>query len=241
MFNFKPLVNYLKLFPSFYRLNRDSKYMFDKNFFHPFKDVAEKCVKRADFLIELCKDKSVLHFGFVDSPFSQQRIVSGELLHLKIKNVASFLFGVDIDVEAVKKYRDFTGDFNNSILDVHEDLLDPDAFSNKYDLILFAEILEHLKNPGQALIRLHKICLLNKGAILCITVPNALCAESFWAALNGQEVVHPDHYCYYSPYTLKKLLTDTGFSNIDLYQYSSGYFNKSPGIIKNGVIALCQP
>jgi hypothetical protein len=72
-----------------------------------------------------------------------------------------------------------------------------------------------------------------------VTVPNAYYAGVFLTALNGDEVVHPEHYYYFSPATLRKLLHDAGFSIIDMALYASRDSAVLPGITKNGVIATC--
>ena len=90
-------------------------------------------------------------------------------------------------------------------------LLDPTV--RAFDLILFAEILEHLRNPGLALDNLRQLCATHH-CKLCVTVPNALSVVAFTNALRGIESVHPDHCAYYSPHTLRKVLLDSGFTDV---------------------------
>ena len=82
------------------------------------------------------------------------------------------------------------------------------------DVIVFGETLEHLRNPGLALARLRALCARNPRCVLCTTVPNAFSTTGFIAAASGVEIVHPEHYAYYSPVTLRNLLAAHGFGDI---------------------------
>lgn len=209
-------------------------------FYNSFNDSLTTVI-RETYLNNLSTGKRVLHFGFLDSPFSEDNIRSGNLLHLKIKKKASYTYGVDIDTESLSNYRKVTDDLENVITDIQKESLDLSIFDNSYDLIFLPEVLEHLQNPGMALRNLRRICEMNKGSKLCVTVPNAYFSLAYMAALDGLEIVHPTHYYYFSPCTLQKLLTDVGFTDIKLSFYSNrekGY--DYPGITKNGIIALCQ-
>jgi hypothetical protein len=98
-----------------------------------------------------------------------------------------------------------------------------------------------LLHPADALQNLREISRLNNAARLCITTPNAFSITGFFAAAEGNELVHPEHYYYFSPTTLSKLLVDTGFSMVDLRLYSSRELLNSPGITHHGLIAICEP
>jgi SAM-dependent methyltransferase len=209
-------------------------------FCHSWAGLADRTVDRERFLIELCRGKRVLHFGFVDAPFSEQRTRDGQLLHLKLKRAAAFLHGTDVDEKSIALYRQITGDLENSVLDIIDPQSDLDAFAKRFDVVLFGEVLEHLANPGLALANLRQICQRNSGAKLCVTTPNAFSLACFLSAIRDYELVHPDHYYYFSPTTLRKLLLDSGFGNIDLFFYASSTLWNSPGLTKHGVIALCE-
>ena len=238
MSRLKRVSDWLNLLPSCLRLgSTDNRSVF----FHSWHELCGQSVDREGFLLKLCEGKRVLHFGFVDAPFSEEAIKAGRLLHQKLKKTAAFLFGADIDTKSLQLYRDLTSDLENSIVDVQQKSEDFGALTREFDLILFPEVLEHLLHPADALANLRKICSLNKGAKLCITTPNAFSITGFFAALEGNEVVHPEHYYYFSPSTLKKLLNDTGLSLLELKLYSSANLLQSPGLTHHGLIAICQP
>lgn len=208
-------------------------------FCHSWIGLSARTVDREKFLLDLCRGKRVLHFGFVDAPFSKERTESGQLLHLKLRRSATYIYGVDIDETSIELYRQITGDTENCIVDIISPQQRLDTLAKGFDLILFPEVLEHLANPGMALGNLRQICKLNAGARLCITTPNAFSVACFLSAIRDYELVHPDHYYYFSPMTLRKLVADSGFSNIELFLYTSPKLFNSPGLSKHGVIALC--
>jgi len=194
---------------------------------------------REDYLLESCKDKNILHFGFADAPFTEERLASNEILHMRLRKVAKNVFGADIDKKAIEQYRKSTKDKNNAYIDITKKI-DPHLFNGQtFDVVLLGEIVEHLDNPVQALQNLKeltdKIC--NKDSYLLITVPNAFNFQGQVAAYSGYEIVHPDHLYYFSPVTLDTLLKRSGFINNMIALYKSPSDNVSQGISSAGVIA----
>jgi hypothetical protein len=236
--NLKAFFESFKLLPSFAKL---AYHPVDQNsiFYQRCGSLGGPGVLRDVFLLDICRGKRVLHFGFLDSPFCEERTKQGKLIHLQLEKVASFLYGLDIDAGSLELYRNLTGDKNNGILDIQQPLPGGDFLADRYDMILFPEILEHLLHPGVAMANLRQICLRNPGAQLCITTPNAYSVMAFFTALTGDELVHPDHYFYFSPTTLRKLIRDTGFQLTDLRLYAGANLLTSPGLTKHGLIALC--
>lgn len=208
-------------------------------FAHPCSNL--KRVVRESFILSSCRDKRVLHFGFLDSPITRERITNRTLLHTKISTVASYLFGIDVNDENLSDYRNLTGDTENCIINILQPVNDVLFLAEKFDLILFPEVLEHLSNPGVALLKLREIMIHNPGSSLLITVPNAFSLPHFVSACNSVEMVHPDHYYYFSPVTLSKLLFDSGFDQIEILLYSHDQKDLgTPGITEHGIVALCK-
>ena len=228
-----------KLLPYFARL---AYHPINRNaiFYQKCGDLGARGVLREKYLMEISRGKRVLHFGFLDSPFCEEKLNNGLLIHEQLKKAASFVYGLDIDGEALELYRKKTGDLNNGLLDIQKPLPAADYLANKYDVILFPEVLEHLLHPALALGNLREICLRNPGAKLCITTPNAYSTMAFFIAVTGDELVHPDHYFYFSPTILRKLVRDTGFKMEDLQLYAGEKFINTPGLTKHGLIALCS-
>ena len=91
------------------------------------------------------------------------------------------------------------------------------------DLVICAEILEHLANPGYFLMALKEKYPVTE---FIITVPHASC----YNLINGCENVNGDHVAYYSYTTLKTLLRRYGMEITEARLYNvSG--NKAEGLI----------
>jgi hypothetical protein len=231
------LCHYINMFPVLMQISRNLPEG-DSPFVHQSVELSAQPVIREEYLVDVSRGKRVLHIGFLDAPFTEERVRSKELLHLRIRSVASDLYGIDSNQAWLTRYRDLTNDTNNAAGDIH-DLTQSREHVGAYDLILLPEILEHLGNPRQALETLRAMCLKNPGARLCLTVPNAYYAGNLLRALCGEEIVHPEHYYYFSPATLSRLLRDAGFNILDMTLYASRDSAALPGITKNGVIAMC--
>lgn len=194
---------------------------------------------REDYILESCKDKHILHFGFADAPFTERRLTSNEILHMRLRQVTNSVFGADIDKKAIEQYRKATKDKNNAHIDITKNI-DPQLFNGQtFDVVLLGEIVEHLDNPVQALQNLKQIAskVCNKGSYLLITVPNAFNFDGQVAAYHGYEIVHPDHLYYFSPVTLDMLLKRAGFTENEIFLYRSPSDNLSRGISSAGIIA----
>jgi 2-polyprenyl-3-methyl-5-hydroxy-6-metoxy-1,4-benzoquinol methylase len=84
----------------------------------------------------------------------------------------------------------------------------------KFDLVLAADVMEHLNNPGLMLASARNV--LAENGELVITVPNAFSFKKFVGVLAlRQERNHPDHVCYYSLMNLHELLRRFGFEIVE--------------------------
>ena len=106
----------------------------------------------------------------------------------------------DTSLEMTKKIIGFDGE---KIKYTKKDIFDYDD-SNKYDFIVLGEVLEHLDEPKQILIKLSK--LLNPGGLLWITTPtNSPALDHVYLFKNKEEVF--------------KLITDSGLETVDSCNY----------------------
>ena len=207
-------------------------------FYQELEGVTTDRRAREEIIVDLCRDKDVLHFGFTDAPLTRERLAGGNLLHTRILACARSAYGIDIDAKAMAIYHELTGDNRYSLLDIESDDVPVPPIDARVDVVLFGETLEHLRNPGMALARLRALCATTPGCALVLTVPNAFSAMGFVAASGGVEVVHPEHYAYYSPVTLRNLLAAHGFADIRLtmcpYQ---DHGVVAPGVTQDCVLA----
>ena len=78
-----------------------------------------------------------------------------------------------------------------------------------WDVILAADVVEHISNLGAALDSI--ALLMRSNTELLITTPSAFSLKRFAAwSLGNTEHVHPDHCYYFSPSTLQQILSRSG-------------------------------
>ncbi len=83
------------------------------------------------------------------------------------------------------------------------------AAKNLYDLITINHVFEHLQDPRQAMMQMHK--LLNEGGRILMEVPNI---EATYHAPN--KTFHVGHLFWYNPATIRALAMQLGFTVDDM-------------------------
>ena len=179
-------------------------------------------VQRVDYILSHCAGKKVLHLGCTNWPYTDQALADGSLLHTRIAESASQVFGLDSDSRGLEVLR--TRGFGDLYLADLEQL-DLVRLSDTFDLVVAGEMIEHLSNPGRFLEGVKRF--LHNGSRLIITTVNAYCAMRLLIyGLRGKggsvEPVHPDHVAYYSFSTLKVLLERYGLIIEDFLFYDLG-------------------
>jgi len=147
---------------------------------------------RMEVFFPFVENKKVLHVGCTDYPIFNKN----SNLHLKLKDVCSTLHGMDVDIngiEVLKKY--YPGIYYSTLKEVDQ----------KYDTILIPETIEHVENIGSFLKEISAISAKN----FIISGPNCF-RENFTYSYNKKgeftERIHPDHNCWFSPYTLRNVI-----------------------------------
>ena len=101
---------------------------------------------RTDEILKYCKDKSVLHLGFVQhSHLYEPLIEKNEWVHGLIAKVATRLVGIDYlrdDTEKIKTKYGFEAYFGDATN------LESCELQEQFDIIICGELIEHLTNPG---------------------------------------------------------------------------------------------
>ena len=164
---------------------------------------------RDEYLMEACRGRRVLHLGCADSPFSVERIRDGSSLHPKLQKVASSIVGMDIDAHSLHAMREIYPLDDFATYDVESSECGEYLANARFDVVVCADIIEHLNNPGLMLENINK-CL-EPGGRLIVTTINGLAFKGFLRAMVSREAVHPDHVAYYSFSTLAHLLARFGF------------------------------
>jgi len=147
-------------------------------------------VDRLEVFRRFCEGKRVLHIGCVDHPLFDLH----KNLHLQLEKYCAVLDGFDVNSESFEQMRPF---LKGKLLSKWEDICDA------YDLVLVPEVMEHVPNVRDFLGQIARI----RTSQVIITVPDAFQCFSRHFDYNQHtntfvEVVHPDHKCWYTPYTL---------------------------------------
>lgn len=170
-------------------------------------------IPRAQFLTKFLAGKRVLHIGYADWPITDVHAN----LHVVLDAVCVQLDGVDPHDEADAAIRPYvTGELYRHMGEV----------TGSYDVVLIPEVIEHVGNFEEFFAQVDGVDF--KTAL--VTVPDAYsCMQRhFDLVRRGKEetffeVVHPDHNCWFTPYTFRNLLTKyTTWSVTDTVWFFNG-------------------
>jgi 2-polyprenyl-3-methyl-5-hydroxy-6-metoxy-1,4-benzoquinol methylase len=146
---------------------------------------------RIPYFLHLISNKKVLHIGCADWPIYNPNNNLHVILYQNNNNVEGF----DVNKEVIEQMKTHPSLNNAKLYSILPD--------EKYDFLLIPETIEHVNNVEGFLLSILK-CITRETQIL-ITGPNAyhFCSKE---RKDGDdlfiEMVHPDHNCWYSPYTL---------------------------------------
>jgi mannosyltransferase OCH1-like enzyme len=149
---------------------------------------------RFDVFKTLCAGKRVLHIGCADWPITDPKTS----LHLALEPHCAVLDGFDIQAEALAALAPHTrGRLYSRFDDITAD----------YDLVLVPEVLEHVPDVAGFLAQLDSL----KAPTIVMTVPDAYqCHQRHFGYSEDSgtfsELVHPDHNCWYTPFTFSNVI-----------------------------------
>jgi len=169
---------------------------------------------REEIILPLCRDKTVLDVGCAGDSFGKSI-----WLHQKIKQVARYVIGLDINTPTVKELNALG--FN--IVDGDCETID---LQWKFNVIIAGELLEHLSNPGLFLQNMKRHLL--PGGILVITTPNRFNFGQFMSLLLRNNIPDhhkpfPEHVNYYDEYSFRELVRRHGYLVTGFY-YCTDYW-----------------
>jgi hypothetical protein len=150
---------------------------------------------RFDVLRQICTGRRVLHVGCVDWPITDP----ASNLHVFLDSCCAHLDGFDIHDDAFATLRPLVrGQLYSDWSEIRDE----------YDIVLVPEVMEHVANVGGFLQQIDTV----RAANVVLTVPDAFqCSRGHFdynpASKTFVEVVHPDHRCWYTPYTLQSTIT----------------------------------
>ena len=149
---------------------------------------------RKDYFFPICQRQKVIHFGCTDYPVFKPH----SNLHIQLSTITKELHGFDIDLNGIEELKKYV---NQPFFSSYDEL------KNKhYDICLVPETIEHVDNIREFLENLRHV----NAEVFIITGPNCFCQENIKrnSFKDGvfNEIVHPDHNCWFSPYTLKNAI-----------------------------------
>ena len=146
-------------------------------------------------------------------------------LHDHLIEVGKRCVGVDIDEEAVKNVKAVT-----NIEDVYvADVTQPGhamIAGELWDVAVFADVIEHVPDPGIFLKSFLDHYRSHVRAIL-ISIPNAQRIGMVKGAFGNFETINSDHRCEYTPFTLCKLAIAAGLTPLEFHYVS---YNEVSGL-----------
>jgi SAM-dependent methyltransferase len=160
--------------------------------------------EKSQFILDLCKGRRVMDVGCVNHDIESTR--APDWRHRQVKKVASQLVGLDYAREAVNKlnkegWEIQYADAQNFDLTAQ--------YPEKFDVILAADVIEHLPNPGAFLTCARKH--LSPNGIVIIATPHAHSFAYFLEILCfGEERVNDTHTMTFSRKNMQVLLTSSG-------------------------------
>lgn len=172
-------------------------------------------VPRFDFYRSLCEGRRVLHIGCADNPF-----VKEHNLHLYLKDKCLKLHGVDTDTTGIDTLVD------NGI-DIHTLANNVQYFENEiYDIVLIPEVIEHVKNLQDFFDNMNRIntshyVVTAPCAIQCFNKGDIV-SENIGRTADTHEIVHPEHLCWYTPYTLHNAINTYTTWTVDNLFWNNG-------------------
>lgn len=186
-------------------------------------------IDRDNFILDNCRNKKVLHLGCTDGKALKEKIDKNSLLHIKIKDVARDLWGIDIDGVGIKKMQDLG--ISRLILGNIEQIDKiRELEGENFDVIIAGEIVEHLDNVGLFLEKIKK--LFSKNTVMIVSIPNCYSLQHFLFVFFKKELVHDEHNCSFSfvnlmnlfekfSYTIKERYVSNRLSRVNFKQGDS--------------------
>lgn len=175
-------------------------------------DTSKSNWDRFKYFTEISKNKSVLHVGFVDYPITD----ASKNMHLMIDKVCKSMVGVDPNYET---YASVKPQLKNQEMYGSLDQVS----SQHFDIVIVPEVIEHVGNVQAFLEELGSLSF----GRMYISAPNAfeLKGNGRFNSVTGiwTENVHPDHNCWFSPYTLNNTVTKyTDLRNVSILKLKWG-------------------
>lgn len=189
-----------------------------------------RVVDRVDWTVEHCRDRRVVHIGFVDAGCQTS---TKRWLHDHLAESASELVGIDIDAAGVDASR------SDGYEAYTADCSDPGAIAalglEPADVVVAGEVIEHTDRPGLLLDGLRHLC--RPGGRLIVTTPNSYgLLNTAASTLLGVEINHPDHLVMFTWRTLSELVRRHGWRVVETVTYVPSFCIQDVSRLKGAAI-----
>ncbi len=179
---------------------------------YPFAEEDFRYDTRINWLRTMCAGKKVVHVGCVDHALKQvkHKLKRGNWLHAHLMEICARVLGVDIDANGIDELRQELQITDLLAADLRNDPCEP-IVSAQWDMILLAEVLEHIGDPVSFLSTLRER-FGHLTSEFVITVPNVFASEVVSHAKRGIEAINSDHRFWFTPFTIAKVCIDAGLT-----------------------------
>ena len=189
--------------------------------------------ERDQLIIKYCSDRTVLHLGCVgetDASVDEKVQNRERLLHFKVDKVARDLYGVDLDHIALQRYQKEFNVENLYTGNVEQlEKIDIRMTFKAFDVILFADLMEHVSNPGLVLEGMKHF--INERSLVLISVPHAFGILNFIRYSLGNFQEGQEHVAMYNIAGLSNLLARHGYSICNYTCYERRLITKTQKMI----------
>jgi 2-polyprenyl-3-methyl-5-hydroxy-6-metoxy-1,4-benzoquinol methylase len=167
--------------------------------------------RRVERLVDLCRNKKVLHVGCCDHlDLIRSKVTQGVYLHQNLCAAARRCVGMDISEPEVALLHEL------GFPEVYTPANVPD---DEYDICLLADVIEHVGDVVSFLKSMQRY----RFKTLVVATPNAFRLRNF---LSQGELINTDHRYWFTPYTLCKVLTDAGYQAQQVELCHSDYVSR---------------
>ena len=173
-------------------------------------------VDRIPWLLDACRDRSIVHVGFADAGFRQEQERADSWLHRHLAEVAASLVGVDTDSRGVDEAR--AAGYEAHLVDCTDPVAVAALEIEPAEVVLAGEVIEHVDAPGPFLDGLRKLC--RDDGRLIVTTPNGCGLVNVAASIVRRvEINHPDHVVMFTWRTLTELMRRHDWNPVDAFTY----------------------
>ena len=165
--------------------------------------------QKDELILKYVKNKTVLDIGCINHDYRCEK--DPKWLHKRIKSYSKSVVGID-NLEKDAKILNKKG-YNLLLKDAENFYL-----NKTFDIIIAADIMEHLSNLGSFLNCCHKH--LKDEGVMIVTTPNPFSLFAFLNFLTKKVYTNPEHTTWFCKQTMERLLENNRFRIKRMYYHN---------------------